>query len=217
MVSFVDAGGQSHLPLSGVKGLARTYRLVHYSSGAAILLVNFRDGGAAAFLDAPMNEFFGTYVSLDGVMNQARVQELEGKLFHSGTDPQKVSRVADFLVSSLRQPPMDSLVLETVRAMKSFGGRVRIRDLTRELTIKRGLLREKIQPVIGTSPKRYASILRLLELITRYTPGTSYTEAALAAGFFDQAHFINDFKAFTGKTPRDFFRTPTLCCLPSRS
>jgi AraC-like DNA-binding protein len=31
------------------------------------------------------------------------------------------------------------------------------------------------------------------------------TDAAYQAGYFDQSHFIKDFRLFTGRTPKDFF------------
>jgi AraC-like DNA-binding protein len=58
---------------------------------------------------------------------------------------------------------------------------------------------------VGTSPKKFASIVRLKHVIHQYNPDHSLTELAYEAGFYDQAHFIKEFKLFTGATPEKFF------------
>jgi AraC-like DNA-binding protein len=50
--------------------------------------------------------------------------------------------------------------------------------------------------------------VRLRKVIDTYDPATNLTEAALTAGYFDQAHFIKDFRSFTGQSPQEFFKSP---------
>jgi AraC-like DNA-binding protein len=44
-------------------------------------------------------------------------------------------------------------------------------------------------------------------VIDTYTADRSLTDTAHTAGYFDQAHFIKDFKSFTGETPDAFFKS----------
>jgi AraC-like DNA-binding protein len=60
---------------------------------------------------------------------------------------------------------------------------------------------------VGSSPRQFTSIVRLRYFIDRYSPYSSLTTASYEAGYFDQSHFIKDFKQFTGETPRQFFAT----------
>jgi len=39
-----------------------------------------------------------------------------------------------------------------------------------------------------------------------FDPDTDLTGLAYECGYFDQAHFIKDFKAFAGRTPSDYAR-----------
>ena len=61
----------------------------------------------------------------------------------------------------------------------------------------------------GVSPSLYAKIIRFLEA-TMQPPktGDSLTHFALDLGYYDQSHFIRDFKRFSGFTPRQYFRQP---------
>jgi AraC-like DNA-binding protein len=42
-------------------------------------------------------------------------------------------------------------------------------------------------------------------VVQQYNPVTSLTALGYEAGFYDQAHFIKEFKTFTGDTPQEFF------------
>jgi AraC-like DNA-binding protein len=61
---------------------------------------------------------------------------------------------------------------------------------------------------VGTSPKQFAAIVRLRNLIDQYSGVDTLTDVAHKAGYFDQSHFIKDFQSFTGKTPKQFFAAP---------
>ena len=62
------------------------------------------------------------------------------------------------------------------------------------------------QQVIAISPKVFARILRFQEAQRRlmFDPDADLTGLAYECGYFDQAHFIKDFKAFVGKTPSEY-------------
>lgn len=59
---------------------------------------------------------------------------------------------------------------------------------------------------VGIAPKTVGKIVRFqatLRMLMR-DPERSLTDIALAAGYFDQAHCIRDFKAMTGGVPRSY-------------
>jgi len=69
-----------------------------------------------------------------------------------------------------------------------------------------GFQNKTIQYVIGTSPKTFARTLRFQEAQRRlmFEPDADLTGLAYECGYFDQAHFIKDFKAFAGRTPSEY-------------
>jgi AraC-like DNA-binding protein len=56
---------------------------------------------------------------------------------------------------------------------------------------------------LGLSPKVYSRMIRFSHAYKykESSPHTSWTEIAHRCGYFDQMHFIRDFKAFAGFTP----------------
>lgn len=76
------------------------------------------------------------------------------------------------------------------------------------LPIGRRRLEQKFQREIGLSPKFYARNMRMhaAALVLRDGGGSRLTSLALEMGYYDQAHFIREFKQFTGLSPRAFLR-----------
>lgn len=64
---------------------------------------------------------------------------------------------------------------------------------------------------VGVSPKWVICRFRLHEALARIDAGepANWVALALNLGYFDQAHFINDFSRFVGSTPEQYRRRPT--------
>jgi AraC-like DNA-binding protein len=59
---------------------------------------------------------------------------------------------------------------------------------------------------VGIGPKRFARILRFQRALREKTDDArAWADVALDCGYCDQAHFIRDFKSFTGTSPARFF------------
>jgi AraC-like DNA-binding protein len=69
-------------------------------------------------------------------------------------------------------------------------------------------LERRIADVTGAPPKTLARMVRFNAIRTRlmFSPEVDLTALAYEFGYADQVHFIRDFRAFTGTTPRRFIR-----------
>ncbi len=61
---------------------------------------------------------------------------------------------------------------------------------------------------VGITPKAYLKIIRFQKAITEIEERREVTWTTISqdCGFYDQAHFINDFKFFSGFTPEEYVR-----------
>lgn len=66
----------------------------------------------------------------------------------------------------------------------------------------------KFTEQVGCSPKLFSRIVRFNKAITLKMNNfhKSWTDIAHVCGYYDQMHFIKDFKLFSGATPTDFFK-----------
>ncbi len=88
---------------------------------------------------------------------------------------------------------------------------MRIAPLARSLDIGQDQLEKRFRRVVGASPKRLASILRLQRALRSFRSGVPLSELAPEAGYYDQAHLTREFRAATGAAPGTFFREVAHC------
>lgn len=190
----------------GITGISRVARPVHYTSGSAVLLVLFREGGAAAFINMPLNELSGLTANLDNVFPAEQVRRLEESLDMVQTHAQRVVMVENFLVAQLKTNDKDQMISKAVDMIKSSKGNYKIKDLAAALNINIDSFEKRFRAQAGISPKHFSSIVRIQSVISTYQPHQNLTAISMETGFFDQAHFNRDFKIFTGESPGQFFK-----------
>jgi methylphosphotriester-DNA--protein-cysteine methyltransferase len=134
------------------------------------------------------------------------VSEVEEKLTTVSTDRQRIKVVEQFLLSELKDIQADRLVVEAVKLIYQSKGTIRIKELNEKLFISQSPFEKRFRKVVGTSPKKFSSIVRFNTVLDSLNETKSLIEICYENNFFDQAHFIKDFKQFTGDTPEKFKR-----------
>jgi AraC-like DNA-binding protein len=205
-LSFIENNQETQLSSSGLTGLSDSYRLFHNTAGTGSVLVFFKEGAAAAFFKQPIHELFKESISLDNFMLRSELLILEEKLQESKSDKQKISVIENFLISKLNPGLPDILVLSAISIIYKSKGNIRINDLVKQLHISQAPLEKRFRRVVGASPKKFSSLVRFKNAIANYNPDNSLTDLSYEAGFYDQAHFIKEFRNFTGDSPEVFFR-----------
>ena len=193
------------LSSSGLTGLRNSYRVFSNSENIGTVLVFFKEGAAPVFFKQPIHELFMESVSLDNFILRSELLILEEKLQEAKKDIEKIAIVEEFLISRMNQSLPDLLVLSAISFIYKSSGNIRIRELTEKLHISQSPLEKRFRQVVGTSPKKFASIVRFKNTIQHYNANNSLAALGYEAGYYDQAHFIKEFKNFTGESPEIFF------------
>ena len=191
-------------PLSTLTGIRKTSQRLQYEDNTATLLVALTEGSAGQFLGEPLHELSGRSVPLDQFFPRSTLASLEEQLSEPSDLRRKVSAVESFLLKMFKARRPDLLVIDAVQAIKRARGKTRIDDLMKSIPLSRDPFEKRFRRTIGTSPKQFSRIIRLRHVIERLPQGNNLADAALDAGYFDQAHFSKDFKSFTGRTPGEF-------------
>ena len=194
------------LTSSGITGMSDGYKIFKNSADVGTILVYFTETGFSHFASHPVNELFNLSLSLDHVLDKSKIREVEEKLASATTDKQRLKIVEHFLLSQLRNIQTDKLISEAVKRIYQYKGNVRIKALTEELFISQSPFEKRFRKVVGTTPKKFASIVRFNSILSGLNAQKSLLDICHENNFFDQAHFIKDFKQFTGDTPEHFKR-----------
>jgi AraC-like DNA-binding protein len=199
-------GGQ-WAPPAAFTGLRETLRTHEHCREHAVLLATFTPVGAIAFLRPSLEEFSGTTTDLAGILGRPKeLGRLSEQLAGAQNHGRRIKLLEDFLLARVRVSAPDRLMAAAVAWLEQQTRAKRIDDLTRYIGLSQSALERRFRRVVGVSPKKFASLVRLRRAVQMRATGTDFTAAAYAAGYFDQSHFINDFRRATGRSPDAFFR-----------
>ena len=205
-LSSINNNTESKLTSSGITGITDGYKIFKNSADTGTILVYFTEIGFTHFATHPANELFNLSLSLDDVFDRKSVMEVEEKLTTAATDKQRIKIVEQFLVSQLKDIETDKLIVEGVKLIYQSNETIRIKDLSEKLFISQSPFEKRFRKVVGTTPKKFASIIRFNKILDQLDYSKSLLEICYENNFFDQAHFIKEFKKFTGDTPEAFKR-----------
>ena len=143
---------------------------------------------------------------MDSIFDKNSITEVEEKLAMTNFDNHLINIVEKFLVSQLKDVQTDKLILEAVKLIYQSNGTIRIKELHEKLFISQSPFEKRFRKVVGTTAKKFASIVRFNSILDNLNETKSLSEICYENNFFDQAHFIKRFKQFTGETPEKFKR-----------
>ncbi len=205
-LSTIKDNNENKLDSAGITGISDSFKIFKNSADIGTVLVYFTEIGFTHFATHPANELFNLSLSLDNIFDKNSVAEVEEKLTIATTDKHRIKIVNQFLVSQLKDLQTDKLIVEAVKLIYKSNGAIRIKELNEKLFISQSPFEKRFRKVVGTTAKKFASIVRFNTVISNLLEAKSLTEISYENNFFDQAHFIKDFKQFTGDTPENFKR-----------
>jgi AraC-like DNA-binding protein len=204
--------GGNILPRAAISGLWDAVRTRIYMGGSAILLVRFTEIGAIAFLRPPLDTFFNTTRAMHKVFNHmSELGLLDEQLAEAKNHARRIQMVESFLLRQVHNITLDPIVAASLACIDQSEATIRIDELARRVGLSQSALERRFRRNVGTSPKQFASILRLKNAVRLRARGLDFTSIAHGAGYSDQSHFINDFKRVTGRAPSAFFQESSLC------
>ena len=189
------------------KGSIACFRLsrpvdVQMRKGSGCMAVCFHPGMAYPFFRMPMYLFKDETVNLPDLWDDP-TSELEDKLARFSNDEERSAAVQEFLLSRLLPDKQDLQVAYCLNKAQLTRGSITVGKLANETGLSQRQLSRRFHQTVGLSPKEYLSACRFnasLQYLSRY-PGISLTEIAHLSGYYDQAHFIREYKVYTGHSP----------------
>lgn len=178
-----------------------------------VLGIKFRPGCFHPFRPGPISQLTDRALSLDEAFG-ADGLALEADVLACEDDAAAAAAVAEaFLLARLPAPdPRAELARELVARILAEPGLTRVEALARASGISVRGLQRLFGTYVGVSPKWVIRRYRVHEALERLDAGAAVDlpQLATALGYFDQAHFIRDFKHLVGRTPAAYAREASL-------
>jgi len=187
-------------------GQQTSYYDLSLSGKTGMILIVFKPHGVKSFFNFPITELLNENLSLHDLLNN-EVIELEDKLFNSPNNILRITHLENFLIKRLIQNNEFERVEHAIKIIENSKGQIKTQNIAHEVCLGIKQLERTFSKYVGINPKKYASIIRFQNVIQmrRKHKNSSMFQLAFDNGYYDHAHFIHDFKSFTGLSPKEFF------------
>ncbi|WP_420573949.1 DUF6597 domain-containing transcriptional factor [Kordia sp.] len=162
--------------------------------------------GFANFVCVSLESLVDIEVPIERLFGDETAKSLKQKIFEASSTLKRIEIIETFLLDRLHQSTtIENLVKTTVDTLLATNGSTSIHQILKDDLSKRRQLERNFRKQIGISPKQLGKVLRLQTALKMLlNEEKNLTNIAYESEYFDQAHFIKDFKEFIGTTPKDF-------------
>lgn len=163
--------------------------------------------GFGNFTKTTLEKLVDKETPIEKLFGQEKANELEKQIIQAIDTQQRIDIIETFLLKELNlRNTISNIVKSTVDSLMKTKGMTPINIILKDNISKRRQLERNFKKQIGISPKQLGKAIRFqasLQLLLN-KKSLSLTNIAYESEYFDQSHFIKDFKDFVGVTPKDF-------------
>ena len=169
---------------------------------------HFRPGGASAFFGFPLDELRNRVVDLDAIWNTS-AQSLRDQLLEAPNPAAKFRVLEEALLARWRAATSHHRAV--VHALGCFTREpesMTIGKIMGEIGLSPRRFIEVFTRQVGITPKLFCRVRRFQRALGEIhrSRDVIWTDIATGCGYYDQAHFINEFREFCGITPGDYLK-----------
>jgi AraC-like DNA-binding protein len=202
----LDAGAVSDsIFLDGANTVSRK---LGFQGHVELMGIQFQEGGAFPFLGIPLHELQNE-TNLLSAFGRAELIELHERLYETKTFSMRIQLLESWLIRRLSLgKDQHALIPASLSALREGVGSLRMSAFTEMWSVSQRQLERLYQREVGMSPKQYAQLLRVetARLSLKHMREATTARLAVELGFYDQAHFIREFRAVTGMTPYAYMK-----------
>jgi AraC-like DNA-binding protein len=184
-------------------GTMTVEQLFHFPENVCLTGVRFRPGMAGPFLGVSPSELTDGSAAIEDVWPRGG-PELKRRLDHA----KSIQEAMGLLLGSLPVPAeAPNPVQRAIEAIAAANGNADLDGVACQANLSLRQFRRRCLEESGLTPKRLCRVLRF-QHACRIAGGAdrlSWSDIAVEAEYFDQAHLIRDFQDFTGHTPMAVF------------
>lgn len=176
--------------------------------------VCFYPYGFASFTNTSLKSLVDVETPLETIFGRQASSILISDIREAENTSERINILEKFLFERLNESlSIDNIVKTLIDPMMVAKGQPSVKALLKSDLSKRRKLERLFRKKIGISPKQLGRALRLhatLERLLNKDSGKSLTDIAYENDYYDQAHFIKDFKEFTGIRPKEFLSNESM-------
>jgi len=116
-----------------------------------------------------------------------------------------IEKLNSILLTFIQKRTLPQVLFSALENVKRYNGCLSVRELAKMEFYSDRHLNRLFNDYLGTNIKTFSSIIRINQVLQKMSDVSHLpVDIAQTSGFYDQAHFIHNFKAICGETPKKY-------------
>jgi len=193
-----------------VTGLMTTFETMNLTQNYSLFGIRFFADKARRFFQYPVSEMIGYRVYLEDIWGK-EAKSVTEEVQSANEVSEIIERVEAILLRRLHrgESESDQLLQSSMQIMYASQGNLSIRAMADKLSYSERHVRRMFHKELGISPKELLSIIQFQSLLQELNKNSaaSFADIAVKCGYYDQPHFIRNFKRYYGLAPNQVFKS----------
>ena len=200
LVFRLDASGHA---TAGITGARSESVLLDTLTPFSVVAVHFKPGGAFPFLPVPADDLQDGHATLEDIWG-TDATSVSDRLWESSSPGTRFEILEEVLLTAARGHfERHAAVRYALDVFARSRGTCSVTAVVDRIGLSARRFGELFRAEVGMSPKMFCRVRRFNAVLARTEGRTDvdWADVALSHGYFDQAHFNHDFRAFAGLSP----------------
>jgi len=183
-------------------GIQNNYRIMAQKGQLDVVGISFHPTGFFPLIKVPLYEFANHMFSMENILPgfERKVE----RIGETASIPQRIFTLEETLLDMMDLDLLPGKSFDLLmNGFLPYADEINIYDYCKAHSISQKTLERFFNKYIGTTPKAYLLITKFQRAMKSLMRGDfdSLTQLGYSLNYYDQTHFINSFKSFSGKTP----------------
>lgn len=223
--SFGSNNDSSYKDQAVVTGQISSFFDVVPQGKIRLITIVFKPFGAKPFFDFPIFEIQNNIIPIKDINNKEWV-DLENRLGDCVDNKSIVSCLENNLLKKLEKNTLfnsyssinNERIMLAINRIDDSKGTINIKDLSSLVCLSDKQFNRIFADYVGMNPKNFLRIIRYQSFLLKLqnsnikaTKAVDFLDLVYDCGYYDQSHLINNFKEFTGYTPKEYIKLFSPC------
>lgn len=187
-------------------GIRNKYITIPSGKESEMFVINFHRGMSYPFVQMPLYTLTDSVVDGELVLTP-EILDMRAMILESISIPAKFLTAEQFLIKKfINRLEVNPFIDFAVKTITSTPNQYSVEHIAGKVGYSQKHLIDLFKKNVGLTPKHFMKIMRFQKAIQEIPASNQINWAGIAveSGYYDQAHFINDFKTFSGFTPKEY-------------
>ncbi|HMB63925.1 MAG TPA: AraC family transcriptional regulator [Eudoraea sp.] len=191
---------------SWFSGMQTEYLTISSGADSEMMVITFKPGASFPFIHTSLEPLRNKVVPAKQVLGNS-VLGFRAELKTCASPDDKISRAESWLLSQLGDVSFSGEVIQHfVTQIKEVPAAINLKEISKKSGYSQKQFIHLFKKYVGLTPKQFHRIVRFNEIlgVIHKKERINWADVHTKCGYYDQAHFIKDFQAFSGLNPEKY-------------